>query len=253
VKLASRLLVFVCAVSLLSGCAGVHSSMSGLDVSPEWPADLDVPAREILAAALDAMGDARSVRSICAAADCRSPRGPYTTTIHARLPDAVVFDQVTSAGDRNYWVVTADDAWAVEENGQLAGDLRPIQRSIALGHAYHAIALDPSLRYSGGIVGEPTTFEGRRCLVVEFRDAFGKPVVFHYDADSRLPVGYTTIEPMSDDDAVIITTFDDWRDVQGVRLFHKARITHRGDVYEFDFCELRLNEVDDELFARPGR
>lgn len=250
-RISSRILLGLLALTL-GGC--VAKSTPGPLTA--LPADLDPAAQRLLVDAAEAMGGVKAIgriRSIYAAADCISPRGPFRTTVQSLPPDSVFFDQLSSAQEHERWIIGLDEAWAVDAQGNDLGDLAPPLDGMAHGHEFHVITLNPALRYGNAIRRTPDRFKGHFCDVLEFTDVYGKPVLFYFDAETHLPRGFTIVEPMSEDDAEIVTTFDDWRFIESVQLFHRAVITHRGEEFEYAFTDIRFNSVDESLFQRPDR
>lgn len=215
--------------------------------------DVQADARAVLVAAHDWYGGelaVAAIRSISADAIVYAPGGNLSTDVVSTPDGDARFDQQAEGTNRRpVLTVSGEHAWARHEDGRVEA-LGARERSFVLGHQFHLTMLNPSRRYAGGRALPPTEFHGVTADRVSFEDETGAPVVFYYAQNSHTPLGYTMIEPGSDNIPITVRV-EDWRPLGTLRLFHRARIFHRGDVFDYRFQRVELNGELGQMFSVP--
>jgi hypothetical protein len=215
----------------MTGIASTHDR----DAEPAGLAGLwhgvDTGAATVLAAAEVALGGRAAlaaVETLRTEAVVTMPSGRATTRIAAASDGRVRFDQTTSSGE--HVVIIARAA-------------TPAERTIAIGHALHVLLASPTRWLAGGSGAGEGEFAGRKARAVAFRDAAGNPVRVFYALDTKLPLGAELVEASSQPPELIRVTVDDWRWLGPVRAFHRAVYEHRGKRYEYEYTQIRFNDV----------
>lgn len=193
-----------------------------------------------------------SVHGLVADARVSTPDGPGALRVRSFADGRLHFDQTISDGRSNRAeVVRGEDGDQLQTDEGLR-PLEPLMSGFVRGHEFHMIAIAPALRYEGGELRPPEAFAGRSCDVVEFTDAFGKPLRMYIDAETDLPAGFVMIEPMSDDDAPITVTFSDWQDIDRLLLFTTLAVEHRGARFDYQYRDIQLLGPDEAAASGPA-
>ena len=145
---------------------------------------------------------------------------------------------------KNLTVFDRGRAWVLDQNGkvrELAGvELEDEVTSTYLDSFAHLVP--------GRMAG---TAEPAGGGAVRFRPTGGRPVTFHLDAQTGLPLRHE--RPQAE--RTVTTTFDDWREVEGVFFPWHARQSSGDPQYDIvvELEEVRLNQpVDAAAFAPPA-
>lgn len=222
----------------MTGIASTHDR----DAEPAGLAGLwhgvDSGAATVLAAAEVALGGRAAlaaVETLRTEAAVTMPSGRATTRIAAASDGRVRFDQTTSSGERVVIVASA---------------ATPAERTIAIGHALHVLLASPTRWLAGGSDAGEAELAGRKAHVIAFRDATGNPVRVFYALDTKLPLGAELVDAGGQPAEPIRVTVDDWRWLGPVRVFHRAVYEHRGERHEYEYTQIRFNDVAAGELAR---
>lgn len=98
-------------------------------------------------------------------------------------------------------------------------------------------------------------FAGRPCVKVVLTPRVGQPVTWYYDWMNGLPLGYEEVRKGEQGDMLVRVQFEDYREVDGVKLPFRQRRSNTGDgqtttlIYTYEIIE--HNKVPAEQFALP--
>ena len=92
---------------------------------------------------------------------------------------------------------------------------------------------------------------GHDCQTVAVDDYLGQACTLYFDLQSRQLVGLTHANPMSEGAEQIRVQFAQWQHVDGVLLPSQVIITDSSGEFIFNFRQVVLNSVDEEMFIVP--
>jgi pimeloyl-ACP methyl ester carboxylesterase len=143
------------------------------------------------------------------------------------------------------------EGWMAGPDG--VAPLEPSMVGFVRGHELHMLAIAPETRLDGLAFTGRVSFEGEPALRLTGVDARDRPVELYYGVESGLPLGLRLIDDVRPERGAVTTTFLDWGDVDGVRLFRGARFEQGDEVfrYRYDLLEI-LDDVDESELAPPG-
>ena len=211
-----------------------------------------IAAHELLRAARVTLGgDATvaAVRTISSWADCRGPRRSYTTEVHSSRDGRTRF--VQRFPDSGPAVMGIDgDPWERDERGRF--DLADgSTAAFVRGHEFHIMAIAPESRLRNLVRVADTVFASVPVAQLVGRDEFDRPMRLLYRASDARPLAIVLSNPGERGARAMVLTFDDWRRVGGVELFHSATLAHGDDQFRFAYTSLRINATVDSLLAAP--
>ncbi|MEW6127901.1 MAG: hypothetical protein AB1757_12755 [Acidobacteriota bacterium] len=242
----SRIKKLVCRFSLLLAVA----IFPGSSVSAQSPAPED-----IIAASIKAIGGQASVnriRSIYAFASCRGPRGAYTTEIQSARGNRLMFKQVRVGGNTFIGYVNGETAWTVDSRKQEFSLLDKTGAWMIRGHEFQMIPLALGERYKNFSVEGKENFAGASCIKIRAVDELNLTTYLFFNWQTKLLAGVISPNPASDKGEVITVVYKEWRTVGKVKIPGKVRATDSTGDFLLDFHTIRLNTVDNKIFAIPA-
>ncbi|UCG76886.1 MAG: hypothetical protein JSV95_06290 [Gemmatimonadota bacterium] len=186
----------------------------------------------------------RRVRTVFSRAAVESPRGSFETVLYSARDGRVRMFQTTGfeaglhpTGD---WIVLSPE----EGRRPLPAGLR----QILIGHELHMIFLDPESRFSDPVEESRTTLRDREVIPVRMADEEGRSVHLYYDVQDTLPVGMMLPTALD----TVRVGVGEWRPTGALLLFWEAEFRDGSGVYEYEYEELRLDGLPDDLFLPQG-
>jgi hypothetical protein len=210
----------------------------------------------VLASARRAMGGdglVAAATTIDALAACDGPSGPFETRVYSSRDGKMRFEQTPSSGQTFVAGIDGQGGWSYDADLDQFVRADSATLTFLRGHELHMIALAPETRF-----GEPEAqglerLGRRHAVALRFRDLIGTPVHIYYALEDSLPLGFRVANHTGSGAPAVLVMFEDWRSVDGLRLFTRARFEHGMDTYRYEFTSIRLNSVPDSLLSRGGR
>jgi len=191
------------------------------------------------------LGTLKDNPSIYAYAECQGPERPFKTLILSRETDGKM-EQVS--GDSHILMKHGrDSTWAYNLNKK--SPIENIDQSTKMfiqGHELHWLSFRPEDRYAKPILKEITKFQNQTAFNIEFKDALNKPVNFYYSFDTYFPLGFDLLT--NDQGDLVTVHFENWEKINEVSVFKKAIFKHRGEIFEYNFVDIKFNSLDDQDF-----
>lgn len=201
---------------------------------------------ELLAASRRALGArADSIWTIWAVASVTSPSGGFETRIASARNGRtrMALGRGLNAG------VRGTDGWMCDSLGQ-PGPLDSVVRSVIRGHDLHMLVVAPN--WMAAPVRDPDGRWGNdSVMTLRFQDELGAPLLLHLRRTDTLPVGLDVVNHTGAGARDVRVSFEDWRPVDGARLFHRATFEHGGNSFIYAYRELTLDRVSEAMFD-PG-
>lgn len=199
-------------------------------------------------AAMDAEGTRSTVQSLSTTAEGSGPTGLFVTTVTSIPPDSLYFRQISGTGTTEIWS-TPDRTWggrAGEEYEPLGREVRDFVRQ----HEFHLMLLDVRSRFSGFELQGEDTVGGEECLRVSMTAQAGGDASLCVGTRDWLPIELRLDPPAAD--GPIRIRFDDWKAVDGLRVFHSFELVEDAqDVYSWNYVDISFNRFATELRVPP--
>ncbi len=181
---------------------------------------------------------------IAAFANCSGPTDPFQTLVrssqyHGRM------EQLSSDGHIAIQHGKSG-SWMMDYNQEkLEEPLDEQLIALVKGHEFHWLSLRPEDRFQNPLLSSIAPFEGQLAFEVSFDDPLGRDVVFYYDFESYLPLGFRY--PSHREGEMILSQFSDWTEIDGIPVFQKVTIEENDNRWEYDFTEIRLETVTESM------
>lgn len=207
---------------------------------------------EIRARALEAMGgrDALArVGAVRAHALAEGPGGSFEVEVLSHRNGGV--RAAWSDGPTMGVEPGSAEGWIAGPDG--VAPLDPNMMSFVRGHELHMLAIAPETRLDGLAYTGRVSFRGEPALRLTGVDRRDRPTELFYAPASGLPLGMRLVDESRPERGAVTTTFLEWGDVDGVRLFRGARFEQDDEVFTYRFDRLEtLADVDVREFAPPA-
>jgi hypothetical protein len=195
-------------------------------------------------AALGTEGARANVRSLRTIAEGSGPDGLFVTSVTSIRPDTVYFHQQTGLGTTEIWS-TPERTWGGSRREAYA-EFGPSVRAFVRNHEFHLLLLDIRARFAGFTLSGTDNVGGESCLRVAMTDEEGNDASVCVSEDDWLPLELTLNSPEAD--GPIRIEFADWREVDGLELFHSFRLHEGGDdVFTYDYVEISTSSFGQEV------
>ncbi|MGI9550819.1 MAG: hypothetical protein ACR2MT_06430 [Aurantibacter sp.] len=213
--------------------------------SANTEADKEASASLILKRVRQDFGSLDDNSSIYAYANCTAPEASFETLILSRMTDGKMEQRY---GDHHVLLKHGkNSSWTYNLNTKtLNEDPNGATKTFIQGHELHWLSLRPEDRYTRASFKGVTTFNNQTAFNIEFTDALGKPINFYYSFDSYIPLGFE-LHP-ADQEEVVAVRFEDWEKINDISVFKKAFFIQGDDIFEYDFVDIKFDQLDDEDF-----
>lgn len=208
----------------------------------------------IFSESLSAMGDKNElgkIQSLTALANCTGPRGKYITEIYSQRGNRLQFKQVSSDGSTFLAFVNGEHAWMQDTKSGYVSQLDSASTAGIRSHEFQMIALGLPERYRNPVIEGEEDFAGERCIKIRMTDELGKPCTVFFQTRSYLLAGWIQADTRSDKGETVRVVFNEWKKVGKVMLPSKVTATDKSGDWILDFHDIKLNEVDEQIFAVP--
>ena len=189
-----------------------------------------------------------AIQSLTATAECMGPDGAFDTTVTSIRPDTVYFRQASERGITEIWS-TAERTWGGnvgEEYESLTSQVRDFVR----GHEFHLMIIDIKDRFSEFELVGREKMGDTDCLRISMKDAADADASVCVRSDDWLPAEMQ-LNPGSAAGPIRIV-FDDWRESQGLNLFHAIDLIEEPDrVFSYDYVDISVNTFAVEMRVPP--
>ena len=211
----------------------------------------DSVAIALVRASADAVGPAarRAVAGLETRAEVVGPRGRFAVEISSALDGRLRYVQ-RGPGRRTSEIGIDGLPWARDAAGA-AILTDSVTGAMARGHDLHRIVLALGEWLGAPKLGADTVIGSRPVRRVDGVDAFGLAATL-FIGDDKLPAGLGFTNPTSHGAARVVVLLDDWREANGIRLFHSASFVHGGDRYDYRYTRIRLSATAPAGVAAPA-
>jgi len=183
---------------------------------------------------------------IYAMADCTGPASVFQTLVLSSLENTR-FEQ-KSGPRHSLGVYRPDSAWLYDFVRDTAVEADSATIAFLINHELHATAFYPESRYGQWIAEKDTTYYDDEADMLTFKDIKGGLVRVFYHATTALPLGFRIENHLGRGASFVDVLFDDWQQLQGVRVFTAARFLQGQDVYEYRFTKISFDKLSDQVF-----
>jgi hypothetical protein len=247
----------LCALALVTA-AGAQPAQPATQPATTAPAATapakDLPkAATILQKASDAMGGADAmarITSLATTATGETPMGEMSLEVNSMKPDKFQLKQTMGGNDMTI-VVNGKHGWmnAGGEYQLLPAEALSEMRDAKFHEALMTLAKD----YKVIETVDQTDFSGKQAYKLRFADEGGGHEMFvFFDPETGLPLGRQSAQQTPMGEMILTTTFDQWEEVEGVKMFKRMSIDPGGSPMEFNFTKVEVNKLDPAMFAIPA-
>lgn len=189
------------------------------------------------------------ISSIYTIAEGKGPGGNFTTLLmsdssHTR------FEQKAE----NYHTILGfegNNSWHYDPGAdKLTKELDTLTKLFMNGHELHWLSLHPKTRFHNPIFKQFIEFEGKMAFEIEFSDDLNRPVLFYYDFESYLPLGFIIYTGTLEAKETVSVSFDNWENKGGILTFTTAEFIQGSSIFEYDFKFLEWNKLSDSDFIQ---
>ncbi len=190
------------------------------------------------------LGKTDSIASIYAYADCVGPDRPFKTVVLSSKTDGRM-EQSHNAG--HFVMKHGESSWYNDLKSNSSVDsLEASTKAFIKGHELHWISMWPEDRYSKPSFEGITTYADQDAFRILFYDDDNRPVNFYYAFENYRPLGFD-ISPSGFDFKVNIY-FNEWETIDNRLVFKKATFDQEGDIFEYNFKDIKFNTLSDSDF-----
>ncbi|NUO82981.1 nuclear transport factor 2 family protein [candidate division KSB1 bacterium] len=212
------------------------------------------PFNEVFAESLRHMGgesELSKIQSITALAHCTGPRGEYVTEIYSQRGNRLQFKQVWPEGRSFLAFVNGEHAWMEDAMSGHVSQLDSASTAGIRAHEFQMIPLVLPERYQNPVVEREEDFAGERCIKIRMIDGLGKSCAVFFKTRSSLLAGWIQADTRSDKGETVRIVFNEWKKIGNVMLPSKVTATDKSGDWVLAFHDIKLNEVDEKIFAVP--
>jgi ketosteroid isomerase-like protein len=165
-------------------------------------------------------------------------------------PGLTYFHQVADDGEAEIWS-NDERTWHLAADG-IAETLPAPTRYFVRAHEFHLLLLEVDTRFSGHRLGTWSEVGERRCRLIEMEDESARPASLCVADSDGLPLRLE-LNPEGAEGPVRVT-FDDWRPLDGLSLFHRFDLSEGpARTFSYDYERLETNTVTADRFVTPAR
>jgi len=185
------------------------------------------------------------IPSIYALAECKGPDRSFKTLILSRETDG----RMEQIYDENHFVMKhgKDSSWTYNINTKsLNENMDESTKMFIQGHELHWLSFWPEHRYANAQLKDITKFKNQLAFNIEFINAMNKSVNFYYSFDSYVPLGFQI--NINDEGDIVTVSFENWKKINDINVFTKATFEQGKEVFEYNFVDIKINQLDTEEF-----
>ncbi|MGH8495516.1 MAG: hypothetical protein ACREVN_05225 [Gammaproteobacteria bacterium] len=192
-----------------------------------------------------------SIQRLATQAIVSSPEGASRVLVDSAYSDRLSFEQRYFDGRYFAGWINGEAAWYRSGNNPALFELDDGQRRALRANQWHVMCLGLEERFSDFEAAGREAFAGQRAIKLSMRDASGQDAAAYFDPDTFMPLGLR-LAPQIPDEPHVSIHFEDWRDVEGIRLFHQARVVQGPRVYRYVYTDIDLDPPGDDPFEVPA-
>ncbi len=203
-------------------------------------------ATDIIENHLKAIGKTDFIKTISTKATCKGPEGRYTTSTQSRSDtDYLFFAQDYTYKSPFYALVfSMEKAFGLDSTMTNKGPLSKPIIGVMKAHEFHELMMQPLDRFSIEDKQPDTLYFEEECRRVIAKDRLDLPVTLFFNKQTNLLVGFTQVNPYKKSELIQIH-FEDWLEMDGVKVFDKVSILQGENArFSFDFEFILFNDPD---------
>lgn len=189
-----------------------------------------------------------SLRSLSIEADCTGPGGEFHSRVDSFLPGRTYFRQRAGDSETQIWS-TPERTWRRKGDGGFE-DLGEEIRYFVRAHEFHLLLLELESRFSNHRSAGSSSMNGIPCLSIEMEDESGQAASLCVAEADSLPL-VLEMNPIGAEGPVRVT-FDDWRDIGGLRYFFAFTLTEGPErTFTYSYKRIQPDAVPADRFVPP--
>jgi hypothetical protein len=142
-------------------------------------------------------------------------------------------------------------AWSKNPETGQPESLNPTSRAMIRGHEFQMLPFVLPERYHHLRLSGQEIFAGVLCQKVEMVDELGLPGTLYFSSHTHLLMGIILADPRDNGRSAVQITFDEWQQVDQVKLPGRVTATDSTGAFVLDFHTILLNQVNESLFTIP--
>ncbi len=186
--------------------------------------------------------DSTTIRAL---ADCQGPERPFTTLVFSSKSDARMEQRygeghvVLKYGENTSWTYNR----ITQKLNESPDDATKL---FVQGHELHWLSLRPEDRFSQPKFVGFEEFEGHTAFVLEFTDMLNRRMLFYYDFESYMPLGFDT--PEETPGGRVRVRFMAWEEQNGIQLVDTATFQQGEEHFSYDFTSVQIGNLSQTDF-----
>ncbi len=231
----------------LSGDLHNEGAFSVVVTIEDPPAQAARRGRELIAAAIDALGGREAldaVKSLTVRAACSGPEGSFTTEVFSLRPTRTLMRQ-SFGEERVELLVIGEQAWSVDREKGKRKKEPPRTREMVRGHEFQLIPFELDSRF------RHHTFAGvdeSGCARIEMADAANAPAALCLDPESHLPLRLSHQPAGRPKGETIHLELESWRRIDAVLYLEQLTLRQGEETITCRYESIEPNSVDSKLF-----
>lgn len=183
--------------------------------------------------------------SIYANAECIGPKRSFKTLILSRETDGrmeQIYDDrhiIMKHGKDSSWIYNVNSKSRIETMDEST-------KMFVQGHELHWLSFWPENRYINPLLKEITIFENQSAFKIQFNNNQNRAVNFYYAFNTFQPLGYEI--NINDEGEIVTVYFEDWIKIDDVAVFKKATFVQGDQIFEYNFVDVKINDLDPQDF-----
>lgn len=183
--------------------------------------------------------------TVSALANCQGPERAFTTLLFSGASDARMEQRY---GSRHVILKYGETAsWTYNGETQKLNEAPDDATKLFVqGHELHWLSLRPEDRFSNPRFVGFKDFEGQTAFTLEFTDMLDRSMLFYYDFEGYMPLGFDT--PEDTPGGRVRVQFKAWEEQNGIQLVDKATFQQGEEHFSYDFASVRIGSVSQADF-----
>ncbi|HMB62477.1 MAG TPA: hypothetical protein VKN36_05345 [Eudoraea sp.] len=191
------------------------------------------------------LGSPTDNTSIYAYAQCKAPERSFQTLVLSSKTDG----RLEQIYDKRHFILKhgIGSSWTYDLNTKsLKEDMDISVKESIYGHELHWLSFWPEHRYLDPVLLSITEFMNQTAFNIEFKDGMSRSINFYYSFDTYIPLGYES--QLDDKGGKVSVHFEDWEKIEGISFFKRAILHHGDEIFEYDFVDIKMNQLDSQDF-----
>ena len=208
----------------------------------------------IFTASIESIGGqqaAAHIKSISGIADCTSPYGPNVTELHSARNDRLVFKKIRPEQPEFTAFINGPYAWGFDPETNQPDHFEPQSAAMVLGHDFLILPFIWAQRYKNFNIVGTATFANTDCLKIQAENKWGESFDLFFASDTQRFAGFARTNPEQDENASLQVVYKEWKTINDLKLPSLIVITDKAGEYIYNFRELSINTIDENIFTVP--